>query len=152
MTMDVAAATSPVMMRRKGPMRWMMHESELTNSRVCSWRHICRTARTTARDTFLVGLIAVIGTVDYTRTHMSECVQHMYRACKYYDGFEMLMTEVGRIWGILRKGSIHCRRKRRISSLSVSFIQRNFIFRLHGLALRNRFAPQQKSHLARKDA
>ena len=27
---------------------------------------------------------------------MSECVQHMYRACKYYDGFEMLMTEAGR--------------------------------------------------------
>ena len=102
--------------------------------------------------TFLVGIIAVIGTVDYTRTHLSECVQHMYRACKYYDGFEMLMTEAGRIWGILRKGSIHCRRNRRISSLSVSFIQRNFIFGLHGLALRNRFAPQQKSHLARKDA
>ena len=75
----------------------MMHESELRKSRVCPWRHICRTARTTARDTFLVGLIAVIGTVDYTRAHLSECVQHMYRACKYYDGFEMLMTEAGRI-------------------------------------------------------
>ena len=39
-------------------------------------------------------IIAVIGTVDFTRTHPSECVQHMY-VRKYYGGFEMLMTEVG---------------------------------------------------------